>query len=161
MSDQFGDVTDEQLEQALAARREAAAASAPPPVETAPVETVPADAPPLVEELPRPGENQAFSDAKALAEENARLRAQLLEENAKLREALAASRAEGAGYGAGLSDEDVRRLERPEEFAHEQLLAQLTDLRARAAAQGVTLEDQTAPDDAAVQSYREPDAAQV
>lgn len=161
MSDQFGDVTDEQLEQALAARREAAAAAAsvPPtaavPPEAAAVEPVP------VEAVPRPGENQAFSDAKALAEENARLRAQLLEENAKLREALAASRAEGSGYGAGLSDEDVRRLERPEEFAHEQLLAQLTDLRARAAAQGVTLEDQTAPDDAAVQSYREPDAAQV
>lgn len=50
-----------------------------------------------------------------LQAENARLRGELEDENAQLRDRLAASRAE-ATKAEGLTDEDVRRIERPDEF---------------------------------------------
>lgn len=51
-----------------------------------------------------------------LAQRNADLRAQLEEQNATLEKQLAESRAASSG-AEGLSDEDVRRIEHPEEFA--------------------------------------------
>ena len=65
-----------------------------------------------------------------IAAENAKLRAEVLAENAKLKAALDASQASGLTF-QGLTDEDVRRLEHPEEFEHERLRAQLDDLKAR------------------------------
>lgn len=61
--------------------------------------------------------DQVF-DLAAVAEENARLRAQLIEENERLKAALADSRLAGAAL-QGLSDEDVRRIEHPEEYVAE------------------------------------------
>lgn len=55
-------------------------------------------------------------DVAALAEENARLRSALAAENARLTAALAASQALASSVSADLTDEDVRRLEHPEEF---------------------------------------------
>ena len=74
-----------------------------------------------------------------IAAENAKLRAEVLAENAKLKAALDASQASGLTF-QGLTDEDVRRLEHPEEFEHEQLLAQLQDMQTRARAEGVSLD---------------------
>lgn len=54
-------------------------------------------------------------DAAALAAHNAELRSQLEQENAQLEAALEATRTAAAGV-AGLTDEDIRRLEHPEEF---------------------------------------------
>lgn len=65
-----------------------------------------------------PDDPSAVQGVAQIAEENARLRAQLLAENEALRAALADSRAAGAGL-TGLSDEDVRRIEHPEEYLDE------------------------------------------
>jgi hypothetical protein len=54
--------------------------------------------------------------ADELSQRNADLRAQLESENAKLEDQLAKSRAAGTDAD-GLSDEDVRRIEHPAEFA--------------------------------------------
>lgn len=72
----------------------------------------------------------AVFDVAQEAERNAQLRAQLLEENAKLQDALDKSRASGLD-SQGLSDEDVRRLERPDEFVvtNDDLQARITELR--------------------------------
>jgi uncharacterized membrane protein len=69
---------------------------------------------------------QSLDDAAA---ENARLRAQLLAENEKLRAALAANAADSLTF-QGLTDEDVRRLEHPEEFVigNDELQARLAEL---------------------------------
>lgn len=75
----------------------------------------------------------AVFDLAAATEENARLRAQLLDENAKLQEALDKSRASGL-EAQGLSDEDVRRLEHPDEFVvtDSELRARLAELESAA-----------------------------
>lgn len=70
-------------------------------------------------------------NVEEIAQENARLRAQLLSENERLRAALAASQAENAA-AQGLTDEDVRRLEHPEEFVaaeNEEFRTLLADLQ--------------------------------
>ncbi len=64
---------------------------------------------------PQPAPAEPEVDVAAIAAENAALRRQLLDENEKLRAALAESRAAGIA-AQGLTDEDVRRLEHPEEF---------------------------------------------
>ena len=66
-----------------------------------------------------------------VAAENARLRAELMAENAKLRTALADSAA-SALTSVGLTDEDVRRLEHPDEFviSNDELHARLTAIEA-------------------------------
>ena len=74
-------------------------------------------------------------DVEAIAAENARLRQQLLAENEKLRAALAASQEAGL-QAQGLTDEDVRRLEHPEEFVqaeNEEFRARLAGLEAELA----------------------------
>lgn len=75
---------------------------------------------------PDPG---AVGGVGSLAEENARLRAQLISENEKLKTALAESQASGLS-AQGLSDEDVRRLEHPEEYtvSNEELHARLAEI---------------------------------
>lgn len=65
---------------------------------------------------PNAGANAA--EVAQLAEQNAQLRAQLAQENATLQAKIAESRAATAGM-AGLTDEDVRRLENPAEFLKE------------------------------------------
>jgi hypothetical protein len=65
-----------------------------------------------------PDNAAAVFDLSAVAEENARLRAQLIEENERLKAALADSRASGLAL-TGLGDEDVRRIEHPEEYVDE------------------------------------------
>src|SRR4051794_36528139 len=54
-------------------------------------------------------------DVAAIAQQNAELRAQLIAENERLKDALADSRAAGVA-AQGLSDEDVRMIEHPEEY---------------------------------------------
>lgn len=61
---------------------------------------------------------EAGKTAGELQAENADLRAQLEAENDQLRERLAASQASNLD-AQGFTDEDVRRLERPSEFADE------------------------------------------
>lgn len=76
---------------------------------------------------------EAGVDVAAIAAENAQLRQQLLAENEKLRAALAESQAAGL-QAQGLTDEDVRRLEHPEEFVlaeNEEFRAKLEDLQAQ------------------------------
>jgi hypothetical protein len=67
-------------------------------------------------------------DVATIAAENAALRQQLLDENEKLRAALTASQVAGLTF-TGLTDEDVRKLEHPEEF----VLAENDEFRARLA----------------------------
>lgn len=82
-------------------------------------------------------ELQTDDDLARITEENAKLRADLLAENERLTAALSESR--GAGVEAvGLTDEDVRRLEHPDEFSgeaakaeNERLSADLDSLRAK------------------------------
>jgi hypothetical protein len=96
-------------------------------------------------------EQPVVFDAAALAADNARLRAELLAENERLRAALAESQAAGLTF-QGLTDEDVRRLEHPEEFAqeyvargeHDSLAALVNELHAKVAAAGAAGID-TAP----------------
>lgn len=73
----------------------------------------------------------ATVDIEAIAAENAALRSQLLAENERLRAALAESQAANV-QAAGLTDEDVRRLEHPEEFVqaeNEEFRAMLASLQ--------------------------------
>lgn len=65
---------------------------------------------PQTEQAPPP------KSAEELQADNADLRAKLEAENESLRERLAASQAESA-EAQGLTDEDVRRIEQPLEFA--------------------------------------------
>lgn len=67
--------------------------------------------------------------AADLAEQNEALRNQLIEENTRLQEALARSAASGL-TAQGLTDEDVRRLESPQEFeiSNAELAARLAEL---------------------------------
>lgn len=65
-----------------------------------------------------PPNADAVFDVAAIAQENARLRADLIAENDRLKAALADSQASGLA-AQGLSDEDVRRIEHPEEYADE------------------------------------------
>lgn len=72
-------------------------------------------------------------DVAAIAAENQALRQQLLEENERLRKAVADSQAAGLQV-QGLTDEDVRRLEHPEEFVqaeNEEFRARLAELEAQ------------------------------
>lgn len=71
-------------------------------------------------------------DLAAIQARNVELRAQLIQQNAELEAALAASRSNLLS-AAGFTDDDVRRLEHPEEFAHEKLAA---DLKAIGASSG-------------------------
>jgi hypothetical protein len=90
----------------------------------APASAGPADA---------PVEQPVVFDVAAIAEENARLRAELLAENERLRAALADSQAAGLTF-QGLTDEDVRKLEHPEEFVLDQnaeFSAKLAELHAK------------------------------
>jgi hypothetical protein len=79
-----------------------------------------------------PSPADAPVDAEAIARENADLRAQLLAENERLRAALAESQASGL-VAKGLTDEDVRRLEHPEEFtvSNDELHAMIKELQAQ------------------------------
>lgn len=97
-------------------------------------------------------------DLAAVAEENAQLRAQLIAENERLKSLLATSQEAGA-LAQGLTDEDVRRLEHPEEYLdeyaalgeHEALKQQLASLdeRFRAAEAARAQQAQPAPREAA------------
>lgn len=77
-------------------------------------------------------------DLATITRQNAELRAQLIAENEALKAALADARASGV-TAQGLSDEDVRMLEHPEEFSeafatlgqHSILTDKLSDLQAR------------------------------
>lgn len=88
-----------------------------------------------------PPNAEAVFDVASIAQENARLRADLIAENERLKSALADSRASGLA-AQGLSDEDVRRLEHPEEYLdeyaalgeHEALKSQFASLSERLAA---------------------------
>lgn len=62
-------------------------------------------------------QQEGQQSAADLQAENADLRQQLEEENQGLRERLAATRAENPSEA--LTDEDIRRIEHPDEFAHE------------------------------------------
>lgn len=61
------------------------------------------------------GDQTGDKSAEELAADNAQLRSDLAAQNASLKEQLEASRAENPQQG--LTDEDVRRAEHPEEFA--------------------------------------------
>lgn len=77
----------------------------------------------------------AALDVEAIAQENARLRQQLLSENERLRAALAASQQENAA-AKGLTDDDVRRIEHPEEYVaaeNAEFRALLADLQQQVA----------------------------
>jgi hypothetical protein len=81
--------------------------------------------------------NEVF-DLAAITQQNAELRAQLIAENEALKAALADARSAGV-TAQGLSDEDVRMLEHPEEFSeafatvgqHSVLTSQLAALQDR------------------------------
>lgn len=106
-------------------------------------------------------------DLATITRQNAELRAQLIAENEALKAALADARASGV-TAQGLSDEDVRMLEHPEEFSeafatlgqHSILTDKLSDLQARldslhsqvaaAKADGVQAQPVPQPDTAAV-----------
>lgn len=106
-------------------------------------------------------------DLATITRQNAELRAQLIAENEALKAALADARASGV-TAQGLSDEDVRMLEHPEEFSeafatvgqHSILTDKLSDLQARldalhsqvaaAKADGVQAQAVPQPDTAAV-----------
>lgn len=106
-------------------------------------------------------------DLATITRQNAELRAQLIAENEALKAALADARASGV-TAQGLSDEDVRMLEHPEEFSeafatlgqHSILTDKLSDLQARldslhsqvaaAKADGVQAQPAPQPDTAAV-----------
>lgn len=85
-----------------------------------------------------PDNAEQVRDLSAVAEENAQLRAQLIDENERLKALLATSQEAGA-LAQGLTDEDVRRLEHPEEYIdeyaalgeHEALKLQLASLDER------------------------------
>lgn len=74
-------------------------------------------------------------DFAAVVAENARLRQELLTENERLKAALQASVDQNTGI-TGLTDEDVRRIEHPEEFLsaeNEEFAQKLADLEAKLA----------------------------
>jgi hypothetical protein len=114
-----------------------------------------------------PDNADSVFDAARISEENARLRGELIAENERLKAALADSRAAGVA-AEGLSDEDVRMIEHPEEYDEafatvgqhsiltdrlSALQAQLDGIRTRAA-------QQQAPD-VAPQAVPQPAAATV
>lgn len=72
----------------------------------------------------------AAENAGLLADENAELRRQLQSENDRLRTQLDESRAANAD-AEGYTDEDVRRIERPHEYADADAQAQHDGLRGR------------------------------
>lgn len=110
-NDPLAGFSDEELAAALAAREAAPAEPAHvEPAQPVDVTQVPAAAGPSLVPVEQP---VTIDD---LAAQNAALRAQLIAENEKLREALAQSQAAGLSF-VGLTDEDVRRLEHPKEFA--------------------------------------------
>lgn len=63
-------------------------------------------------------------DLAAEQAKNFELRRQLTEQNAQLESALTAARGNLLA-AAGLSDDDVRRIEHPEEYAHEEFAAKV------------------------------------
>jgi hypothetical protein len=67
--------------------------------------------------------NTAPAGADELASTNERLRSELAAENARLEGLLEQAKAATA-QAAGHTDEDVRRLEHPEEFAHETITSE-------------------------------------
>jgi hypothetical protein len=114
-----------------------------------------------------PANADSVFDTARISEENARLRGELIAENERLKAALADSRAAGVA-AEGLSDEDVRMIEHPEEYdeafatvgQHSILTDKLSQLQARIDAIGVQLQQQQAPD-VAPQAVPQPDAARV
>lgn len=89
----------------------------------------------------------AALDVEAIAQENARLRQQLLAENERLRTALAASQQENAA-AKGLTDDDVRRIEHPEEYVaaeNAEFRALLADLQSQLATVTSTAEPVAKP----------------
>lgn len=82
-------------------------------------------------------------DLAAIQARNVQLRAELIRQNAELEAALAASRSSMLS-AAGFTDEDVRRLEHPEEFAHEAAAAQAQQITEQVKASLATRPDTAA-----------------
>jgi len=106
-------------------------------------------------------------DVASIAQQNAELRAQLIAENERLKAAVADSRAAGV-QADGLTDEDVRMIEHPEEYdeafatvgQHSILTDKLTQLQARYDALSTQVQQQQASD-VAPQATPSPGAARV
>lgn len=116
---------------------------------------------------PIPDNASDVFDVASIAQQNAELRAQLIAENERLKAALDDSRAAGVA-AQGLSDEDVRMIEHPEEYdeafatigQHSVLTDRLSALQARLDALDVQRQQQQAPD-VAPQAVPQPASATV
>jgi hypothetical protein len=114
-----------------------------------------------------PDNADSVFDAARISEENARLRGELIAENERLKAALADSRAAGVA-AEGLSDEDVRMIEHPEEYdeafatigQHSILTDRLSALQTRLDSIETQRQQQQAPD-VAPQAVPQPAAATV
>jgi hypothetical protein len=114
-----------------------------------------------------PANADSVFDTARISEENARLRGELIAENERLKAALADSRAAGVA-AEGLSDEDVRMIEHPEEYdeafatigQHSILTDRLSALQTRLDSIETQRQQQQAPD-VAPQAVPQPGAAVV
>lgn len=114
-----------------------------------------------------PANADSVFDTARISEENARLRGELIAENERLKAALADSHASGVA-AQGLSDDDVRMIEHPEEYSeafatigqHSILTDRLSALQTRIDALHAQAAAQQAPD-VAPQTVPQPGAATV